>query len=60
MRKGKVDHVIKSFKEPIEHWFLCGADGRAVYSHVITKFSFLSDSFRFVVIQKNCSCGKVT
>ena len=23
----------------IEHWFPCGADGRAVYGHVITKFS---------------------
>ena len=23
----------------VEHWFPCGADGRAVYGHVITKFS---------------------
>ena len=23
----------------IEHWFPCGADGRVVYGHVITKFS---------------------
>ena len=22
-----------------EHWFPCGADGRAMYGHVITKFS---------------------
>ena len=23
----------------IKHWFPCGVDGRAVYGHVITKFS---------------------
>ena len=26
-------------KSEIEHWLPCGADGQAVYGHVITKFS---------------------
>ena len=29
----------RATKCEIEHWFPCGADGQAVYDHVITKFS---------------------
>ena len=36
----------------IEHWLPCGADGRAVYGHVITKFSGMG---RFTY--PGCSAG---
>ena len=44
LSKSPGDHAISIQIKPwvdwiILHWYACGADGRSVYSHVITKFS---------------------